>query len=77
MIIGIENGYLRVVSGTSQTWHEGDEEGFVKVEVDFLPKATWFQITEAYMIHESSVKSIAGEVSNDLFRDISERVEGL
>ena len=77
LIIGIENGYLRVVSGTSQTWHEGDEEGFVKVEVEFLPKATWFQITEAYLIHESSLKSIAGEVPDDLFREISGRVEGL
>ena len=77
LIIGIENGYLRVISGTSQTWHEGDEEGFVKVEMDFLPKATWFQIADPYLVHESSVKNIAGEVPDDLFREISERVVGL
>ena len=72
------NGDLRVISGTSQPWHEGDEDGFFKAESGCgLRKPTWFQITETYRVPASSVMSIAGEMPDDLFREISEKVEGL
>ena len=73
-----DNGDLRVISGTSQPWHEGDEDGFFKVESGCgLRKPTWFQTIRTYRVPTSRVMNIAGEVTDGQFREISEKVEGL
>ena len=73
-----DNGDLLVISGTSQTWHEGDEGGFVKVEQGCgLSKPTWFNCSETYRVPRSREMCIAGKMADDLFIEISERVEGL
>ena len=78
LILGREGENLRVVSGTSQDWHEGDEGGFVKVEDGCgLTKPTWFQVTEVYLIHESKVKKVVGDMPDRLHGEIRDRTEGL
>ena len=77
LILSSEGGIHRVVSGTSQDWHEGDDD-FVKVEDGIgLSRATYFQTTEVYEVPDSSVVNIAGEMPEDVFRDIIERTDGL
>ncbi len=77
VILGTEGGHLRVVSGTSQLWHEG-EDGFVKVDDGCgLAKPTYFQVTEVYLVPISRVRKIAGEIPDGLFREICERADGL
>ena len=78
LILGMEADYLRVVSGTSQIWHEGDDGGFVKVDDGCgLSKPTYFQVTEVYRVPTSKVRKIAGEMPDNLFRIIRERTDGL
>jgi hypothetical protein len=78
LILGREGDYLRVVSGTSQEWHEGDEDDFVKVEDGCgLTKPTWFQVTEVYLIPESRVRKVVGDMPDGLHEEIRDRTEGL
>ena len=77
LILDRNGEILRVVSGTSQDKRDG-QQGFVKVEGGVgLNKTTYFQTTKVYEVSDSSVGNIAGEMPEDVFRDISERTEGL
>ena len=57
LILGREGACLRVVSGTSQDWHEGDD-CFVKTEAGCggLHKPTYWQTPEVYLIEEWRVR---------------------
>ena len=77
LILDREGENLRVVSGTSQNRRNG-QQGFVKVDGGIgLKLTTYFQTTKVYDVPESSVGNIAGEMPDDIFRDIRERTEGI
>ena len=63
-------------SGTSQSWHEGDES-FVKVDgggTSGLRKATYFQTSEIYHVPLESLKFKTGTLNENAWGSITERV---
>ena len=64
-ILGFENGLVKVCSGTSKTWHEGDSS-FVRVErggMTGLRKTTYFQTSETYLVSLESLKFKTGSMN--------------
>ena len=75
-ILGFENELIKVCSGTSQSWHEGDDP-FVKVDGDGtngLRKATYFQTSEIYHVPLESLKFKTGTLNENAWGSITERV---
>jgi len=74
LILGLEGKLLRVVSGTSQDWHEGDDS-FVKTEAGYggLHKSTYWQTHEVYLIEEWRVMKVIGEMPDGQYLEISEK----
>ena len=65
-VLGFENGLVKVCSGTSKTWHEGDNS-FVRVErggMAGLSKTTYFQTSETCLVSLESLKFKTGSMND-------------
>ena len=76
IILGSEGDHLKVCSGTSQSWHEGDES-FVKINeggTSGLYKVTYIQTEEIYDVPPESLKFKTGTLTDNQLNSITERV---
>ncbi len=76
IILGSEGDHLKVCSGTSKSWHEGDES-FVKINeggTSGLYKDTYIQTEEIYDVPLESLKFKTGTLTDNQLNSINERV---
>ena len=75
-VLGFENGLVKVCSGTSKSWHEGDDS-FVRVErggMAGLRKITYFQTSETYLVSLESLKFKTGSINEIDWESITGKI---
>ena len=75
-VLGFENELVKVCSGTSKSWHEGDDS-FVRVDrggMAGLRKTTYFQTSETYHVPLESLKFKTGSINESDWESITEKI---